>query len=181
MLVLNLQVAVQNIAIGIVDLFGSYCNYSTLTAVAHGPDSVEGLSTCMKDAYVTAFTELVSNTRTETGVELPVLVEHYVVALLADHVDKNSFLPTRSFAESLMTIRNSRTAKELGDTCLFVTGVFPNYGIDRSYYMSIGQSAYTHMDTELFNTVSVHFPTISNFIRVCVHGKDRVWDYDVGF
>ena len=125
----------------------------------------------MQDAYVTAFTELVSNTRTETGVELPMLVEHYVVALLADHVDKNTFLPERSFAETLMTIRNSRTAKELGDTCLFVTGVFPNYGIDRDYYISIGQSAYTRIDTELFNTVSVNFATISDFINVCVRGN----------
>ena len=136
----------------------------------------------MQDAYVTAFTELVSNTRTETGVELPMLVEHYVVALLADHVDKNTFLPERSFAESLMTIRNSRTAKELGDTCLFVTGVFPNYGIDRDYYISIGQSAYTRIDTELFNTVSVNFATISDFINVCVRGNRinpiQLYDYD---
>ena len=136
----------------------------------------------MQDAYVTAFTELVSNTRTETGVELPMLVEHYVVALLADHVDKNTFLPERSFAETLMTIRNSRTAKELGDTCLFVTGVFPNYGIDRDYYISIGQSAYTRIDTELFNTVSVNFATISDFINVCVRGNRinpiQLYDYD---
>ena len=131
---------------------------------------------------MTAFTELVSNTRTETGVELPMLVEHYVVALLADHVDKNTFLPEHSFAESLMTIRNSRTAKELGDTCLFVTGVFPNYGIDRDYYISIGQSAYTRIDTELFNTVSVNFATISDFINVCVRGNRinpiQLYDYD---
>ena len=131
---------------------------------------------------MTAFTELVSNTRTETGVELPMLVEHYVVALLAEHVDKNDFLPANSFAESLMTIRNSRSAKELGDSCLFVTGVFPNYGIDRDYYMSIGQSAYTRIDTELFNTVSAYFPTISDFINVCVHGCEtdpiQLYDYD---
>ena len=131
---------------------------------------------------MTAFTELVSNTRTETGVELPMLVEHYVVALLADHVDKNTFLPEHSFAESLMTIRNSRTAKELGDTCLFVTGVFPNYGIDRDYYIGIGQSAYTRIDTELFNTVSVNFATISDFINVCVRGNRinpiQLYDYD---
>ena len=153
-----------------------------MTAVAHGPDCLEGLSTCMQDAYVTAFTELVSNTRTETGVELPMLVEHYVVALLAEHVDKNDFLPERSFAESLMTVHNSRTAKELGDSCLFVTGVFPNYGIDRDYYISIGQSAYTRIDTELFNTVSVHFATISDFINVCVRGNRtdpiQLYDYD---
>ena len=135
----------------------------------------------MKDAYVNVFTELVSSTRNETGVELPVLVEHYVVALLANHVDRADFLPKQTFAESLMTIRNSRTAKELGDTCLFVTGVFPSYGIDRRYYMSIGQTAYTRMDMQLFDTVSEHFPTISDFIRICVHGRDRVWDYDVGF
>ena len=93
-------------------------------------------------------------------------------------MDRSDFLPRRSFAESLLTIRNTRTAKQLGDTCLFVTGVFPNYGIDRNYYISIGQSAYTRIDTELFNTVSVHFATIADFINVCVNRKQpELWDW----
>ena len=136
----------------------------------------------MQDAYVAVFQDLVSTAREQTGIEFPLHIEHYVVALLAQHVDRADFLPKSSFAESMLTIHNSRTAIELGDSCLFVTGVFPNYGIDRSYYMSIGQSAYTRIDTELFNTVSVHFPTIADFIQVCVHGCEtdpiQLCDYD---
>ena len=136
----------------------------------------------MQDAYVAVFRDVVSTAREQTGIEFPLHIEHYVVALLAEHVDRSDFLPKSSFAESLLTINNSRTAKELGDTCLFVTGVFPNYGIDRNYYISMGQSAYTRIDTELFNTVSAYFPTISDFINVCVHGCEtdpiQLYDYD---
>ncbi len=136
------------------------------------------LNIFMQDAYVAVFQDVVSTAREQTGIEFPLHIEHYVVALLAEHVDRSDFLPRRSFAESLLTIRNTRTAKQLGDTCLFVTGVFPNYGIDRNYYISIGQSAYTRIDTELFNTVSVHFATIADFINVCVNRKQpELWDW----
>ena len=140
------------------------------------------LNIFMQDAYVAVFQDVVSTAREQTGIEFPLHIEHYVVALLAEHVDRADFLPKNSFAESLLTVHNSRTAKELGDTCLFVTGVFPNYGIDRDYYISIGQTAYTRIYTELFNTVSVHFATISDFINVCVRGNRtdpiQLYDYD---
>ena len=84
----------------------------------------------MKDFYQSAFYGLVKDTQESSGYILPVELESYVVMLLADKVDQPNFLPETSFAESYLELRNSRDAKSLGDNCLFVTGVFPTYGIN---------------------------------------------------
>ena len=60
----------------------------------------------MRDVYQTAFFEVVRETQESTGLTLPNDIECYVVMLLADHIDKNDFLPKKSFAESYLTIRN---------------------------------------------------------------------------
>jgi hypothetical protein len=128
----------------------------------------------MQDAYVQAFVRLASSAREETGIELPLHIEHYVVCLLAVHVDNTHFLPKQSFAHSLMRVHNSRTAKELGDTCLFVTSVFPEYGVNERYYTDIGVTAYNSINTELFQTISVHFETVKTFTRYACRGASAV-------
>jgi hypothetical protein len=124
----------------------------------------------MQDAYVQAFVQLATSAREETGIELPAHIEHYVVCLLAVHVDNVHFLPKQSFAHSLMRVRNSRNAKELGDTCLFVTSVFPEWGVCERYYTDIGVTAYNSINTELFQTISVHFETVKTFTRAACRG-----------
>ena len=132
----------------------------------------------MNDAYVAAFREVVQSTRDRTGYTLPEEIEAYVVMLLADHMEKPDFLPERSFAESYLKLENSSrySPKELGDTCLFVTGVFPHYGrkygLDRTYYSSIGISSYAQvaetLHFDLFSRLSTRFEAISEFIEVSV-------------
>ena len=124
----------------------------------------------MQDAYVQAFVELATSARETTGIELPAHIEHYVVCLLAVHVDRHDFLPTHSFAHSLLTIKRSGDAKTLGDTCLFVTSVFPEYGVNEQYYTDIGRSAYNAIDLEMFQTISVHFDTVKTFTRAACRG-----------
>ena len=123
----------------------------------------------MRDEYASAFYDVVKDTRDRTGIEMPEYIEHYVVLLLASHVDKSSFLPTKTFAESMFELTHSRDAKALGDTCLFVTGIFPEYGIDVNYYSSIGKISYnrctTALNIELFDTLSKHFDHIRFFIN----------------
>ena len=129
----------------------------------------------MQDAYVQAFVELATSARETTGIELPAHIEHYVVCLLAVHVDRTDFLPKQSFAHSLLTIKRSGDAKTLGDTCLFVTSVFPTYGVNEQYYTDIGRSAYNAIDLEMFQTISVHFDTVKTFARAACRGTvDRV-------
>lgn len=122
----------------------------------------------MRDVYQTAFFEVVRETQESTGLTLPNDIECYVVMLLADHIDKNDFLPKKSFAESYLTIRKSSNAKELGDTCLFVSGVFPLYG-ERDYFVQIGRSSYSRITTlnhELFESLSKHFTFLRDFIEL---------------
>ena len=125
----------------------------------------------MQDAYVQVFADCVRNTRLQTGIELPEHIEHYAVALLAVHVDRADFLPRTTFAQALHNIRNARTAKELGDTCLFVTGVFPAYGVNRRYYSDIGKTAYSTIELELFRDITHSFDVIQTLINCTVSNQ----------
>ena len=123
----------------------------------------------MRDEYASAFYDVVKDTRDRTGIEMPEYIEHYVVLLLASHVDKSDFLPKKTFAESILELKNSRDAKTLSDTCLFVTCIFPEYVINVEYYSSIGKTSYnrcTHnLNVQLFETLSLHFDHIRYFIN----------------
>ena len=126
----------------------------------------------MKDFYTSAFYGVVKETQESSGYTLPIDIESYVVMLLADHLDKPNFLPESTFSESYMRLKNSRNAKELGVTCLFVTGVFPDYGLDNDYYINIGKSSYNMIshgyNKELFTALSKHFHFLRNFIELSV-------------
>ena len=128
----------------------------------------------MKDAYVDAFRGIVVETRNKTGIELPEPVEIYVIMLLANFLDRPNFLPDSSFAETQLKLKNSRSAKELGDVCLFLTGVFPQYGsrygIDTGYYVGIGSNSYQMaartLNYQTFQLLSEHFDYVRQFIEI---------------
>lgn len=130
----------------------------------------------MDNYFVSAFYELAVHARKTHGFELPTDIEHYVVLLLADHVDRPEWMPEDSFAESYFKIHNSSSAKELGDECLFLCGVFPEYtkrhGLDTEYYANIGISSYRRVGRdlrrELFEDLGTHFNTVSTFINCTV-------------
>jgi hypothetical protein len=128
----------------------------------------------MKDEYTSAFYDIVKEASETTGYQLPIEIESYVVMLLADKIDKPNFLPEQTFAEELLALKQpyKLTAKELGDTCLFVTGVFPEYGISIEYYSNIGKSSYsiatTNLHTELFDSLSTNFDFIRKFINLSI-------------
>jgi len=135
----------------------------------------------MDDSYNLAFYDMVKETQQRSGLELPEHIEAYVVMLLASFVDRPNFLPTSSFAESYFKLKRPANihAKELGDTCLFVTGVFPLYGsqrgMDRSYYQMIEAGSYDMvsevMHPELFKSLAQHFAFVSDFIELTVSAQ----------
>lgn len=137
----------------------------------------------MKDAYTSAFYDVVQETKIRSGYELPEHLESYVVMLLAYHIDRPDFLPENSFAEAYLKIKRPAdyTAKELGDTCLFVAGVFPLYGnkrgLNRKYYSSIGIGSYEMvaevMHRELFSSLAKHFEFLSEFIELTVNQNSK--------
>jgi len=137
----------------------------------------------MKDEYTTAFYDIVKEASETTGYQLPLEIEAYVVMLLADKIDKPNFLPETSFAESLLSLKQPYrlTAKELGDTCLFTVGVFPEYGkrkgLTQEYFSNIGRSSYdiatSYLDDKLFSDLRDHFKFLSKFINVCVTNEKQ--------
>jgi hypothetical protein len=136
------------------------------------------LNIYMKDAYTTAFYDVVKETQATSGLELPHHVEAYIVMLLSDFVDRNDIPPDSTFAEMFLTLRDSRQAKQLGDTCLFVAGAFPRlkakHGINRRYYQDIGSTSYemaSNMNAELFPLLARHFVFLSEFIELTVNSS----------
>lgn len=135
----------------------------------------------MKDEYTTAFYEIVRETKEKHGYDLPVELESYVVLLLAKHMDRPDFLPESTFAEAYLKLERpyTQTAKELGDTCLFVTGVFPTYGkrqgLSVRYYSNIGKSSYSmaseYLNVDLFERLSIHFDFLRDFIDISINSK----------
>ena len=133
----------------------------------------------MKDAYRIAFYDVVKETQAKTGYDLPEHLEAYVVMLLAYNIDRSDFLPEESFAQAYLRLKQpaSLSAKELGDTCLFVTGVFPTYGhkhgLNRRYFQDIGIGSYEMvaevMHPDLFSQLATHFHFLSDFIEVTVN------------
>ena len=134
------------------------------------------LNIYMKDAYTIAFYDVVKDTQATSGMDLPHHIEAYIVMLLSDFVDRNDIPPDSTFAEMFLTIKNSRQAKELGDTCLIVSGAFPKLkahrGINRRYYQDIGSTSYdmaSAMNEELFPVLAKHFVFLSEFIELTVN------------
>lgn len=147
----------------------------------------------MDDAYKSAFYSVVKSAQEEQGYTLPEPIEAYLVMLLADHLDKNDFLPQDSFAEAYLRLTNPARmdAKKLGDTCLFVTGVFPEYGtnkgLDINYYSNIGISSYDmigkSLQYELFNILSKEFVFLRKFISLTVKKTNQqdIWNLNKYF
>ena len=135
----------------------------------------------MNDTYTSALFDVVKETSATRGYDLPEPIEAYIVMLLTSYVDKPDFLP-ETFGLSLLQLKTASQAKELGDTCLFVAGVFPSMGehkgLKRRYYQDIGSTSYemvaSSKNPELFNTLSTHFNFLSEFIESTVHSSKYV-------
>ena len=135
----------------------------------------------MKTEYTNAFYEVVCEAKETYGYELPVELESYVVFLLASHVEKPDFLPQQTFSQSYLKLQRPYTqnAKQLGDTCLFVTGVFPAYGhnkgLDITYYSNIGKSSYSmaseYLNIDLFDNLSTHFDLLRTVIDASINKR----------
>ena len=136
----------------------------------------------MKTEYTSAFYRIVCETKEKHGYELPVELESYIVYLLASHLDRPDFLPQSTFAEAYLKLERPYTqnAKQLGDTCLFVTGVFPTYGSNKGlnvkYYSNIGKSSYSmaseYLNLGLFENLSIHFDLLRDFIDISINKQN---------
>lgn len=141
----------------------------------------------MKDEYVTAFHELITETTAKYGYSLPTDIEAYLVMLLSSYVEQPDFLPKPGFAENYLqlSVRKPYHAKQLGDVCLFVTGVFPEYGnragLNVTYFTNIGKTSYhvasVNMNNTLFDILCQHFQICTEVLNAATNKKPQtIWD-----
>jgi hypothetical protein len=96
----------------------------------------------MKDVYVDKFSSLIQETSGRTGTYLPPTIEIYLTYLLASHVERTDFFKD-PVALRYMQLSSHHSAKDLGDNCLVIAGIFSGLrGMDDSYYVNIGRGSY---------------------------------------
>jgi hypothetical protein len=137
-----------------------------------------GLSINMsKDAFE-IFLEHVHRTEQRRGLVVPPHIRSYVVALLVDFLDKPERLPDQALCELLMQAQRSRELKHVGDLCLWITGVMPDYrahrGMTRAYYMALGRSAYGGARALVLADIAERFEPVSDYVRVLTHTEAAI-------
>jgi hypothetical protein len=112
----------------------------------------------MKDVYFQKFSVVLDEVSHGT---LPPPIHSYMASLLAEHVEKTDFF-SEPVALRYMSIKGSMTAKELGDNCLVIAGIFPGFrGMSDDYYVSIGAGSYgvaaTYTGSAIFKSLACDF------------------------
>lgn len=87
--------------------------------------------------------------RQETGFDMPELLEHYLVDMLTERLDRVDIIPEPSFAERYLRLYSETRLsefKDYADSTLFFVSLMPEYGLrrglDMSYYATLGISTY---------------------------------------
>jgi hypothetical protein len=120
----------------------------------------------MKDAYVEKFSAVLDEIHT---FRVYPQVKIYVSVLLADHVEKTDFF-VEPFGLRYMSITTPTSAKELGDNCLVVAGIFPGFrGMSDRYYVEIGSGSYSAAasvtGSKIFDSLAENFDLFRDGLR----------------
>jgi len=112
----------------------------------------------MKDVYVEKFSAVLKEIHT---FRVRPKMKIYVSVLLADHVERTDFF-TKPVGLRYMDLQTSTNAKELGDNCLVIAGIFPGLrGMPTDYYIEIGSGSYAAAasvtGSEIFETLAQDF------------------------
>jgi len=112
---------------------------------------------------------------------IPLYIEQYMSAVLANYTDKPDWQPNNSWAETLLSIQSARAAKVLGDQALFAAAVFPTFleykGINEKYFYDIGATSYRRasvINQELFGELSRNFQFLSQCLYQALHDSNKL-------
>ena len=85
----------------------------------------------------------------QTGFDMPELLEHYLVDMLTERLDRVDIIPDPSFAERYLRLYSETRLgefKDFADGALFFVSLMPDYGrrrgLDMDYYATLGISTY---------------------------------------
>lgn len=120
----------------------------------------------MKDVYVEKFSAVLDSVHT---FRVYPKIKVYMSVLLADHVEKTDFF-VEPFGLRYMSLTSSSTAKELGDNCLVIAGIFPGYRcMPNRYYVEIGSGSYSmaanETGSEIFGSLAENFDIFCEGLR----------------
>lgn len=131
--------------------------------------------------YYTAWFDLVDHAKKKHGWPIPVHIEQYLSAVLANYTDKPDWQPQPSWAETLLQIQSAQAAKVLGDQALFAAAVFPNMltarGITYMYFHDIGRMSYhraTAINLALFSAMSHNFTYLANCLQQVINDNPQL-------
>jgi len=138
------------------------------------------MKTLVQPSVVSQFYTLVGEAQYTLNQQLPTDLEHYLVTLMMRFTERTNFLERaigQCFLEAqLQAIHNPEPLKDVGDSCLLTSGLFPQYkahhGVPQDYFTSIGQSAFhgyaSHTslsNADLFHDLAVTFPTLVTVLQ----------------
>jgi hypothetical protein len=131
--------------------------------------------------YYQAWFTVIDQAKNKHGWPIPVYIEQYLSAVLANYVDKPDWQPQPSWAETLLSVQSANAAKVLGDQAMFAAAVFPNMlerkGISQDYFYNIGKVSYGHAERinyHLFNTLSRNFEFLAECLNYSLQNTPRV-------
>lgn len=127
--------------------------------------------------------QLLNEAKTKTGTSFCEHAEHYIITTLHHHTRKTT-LADGCIGIDLLTFQQEHQLhhlRALGDRCLLISGLFPEYIIKRNvsyrYFISIGEAAYAQLvsdhndtyDPELFQYLSFHFTGLVDLLYAIRH------------
>lgn len=133
----------------------------------------------VKETLEEAFTDLIGTSLENNKLEISLYVEAYVIEMVANLSSgihsmafRNTFLNDllRKALDSDGLIRR-KYLQITGDIALFVSGIFPDSLESRKTwfclgdYIDIGQTAYSNIQTEMFDELSVKFPQVVDVLN----------------
>jgi hypothetical protein len=131
--------------------------------------------------YYQVWFDVIDQAKNKNGWPIPIYVEQYLSAVLANYVDKPDWQPTPSWAETLLQIQSAAAAKVLGDQALFAAAVFPTLlerkGITDRYIIDIGRVSYnraSRINEQLFITLSRNFEFLTQCLRRTITDNPQI-------
>lgn len=131
------------------------------------------------------FHALIREHSRDTGFEMPLLLEQYVVDLLTQRLDRVDIIPEPTFAERYLTLYQQfahAAWKDYADSALFFCSLMPDYGrrrgLDMSYYATLGISTYYALgdmsQDARYTQLGNWFYHLQRFLNTAIHPEQRL-------
>jgi hypothetical protein len=131
------------------------------------------------------FQKLIRAHSQSTGFDMPLLLEQYVIELLASRLDRVDIIPEPSFAERYLTLYQEFVYaqwKDYADSALFFCSLMPEYGqrrgLNMDYYATLGISTYYALGDMVqdprFTQLGNWFYHLQRFLNTAIHPEQRL-------